>query len=142
MKSEKVKLMPLDEANQQTSGEIEIHTSLVPKKSEELSIYQSMKDLARLAALPLVGFLMLPLWTVVNTAICGFFEDTDILAGYGLGTLYLATFGISPMLQLSSLQTVIGQANGARNYRLARIYLHRQYLITALVALVSLVPLL
>ena len=37
---------------------------------------------------------------------------------------------------------VVAQTNGAKNYRLARIYLHRQYIITGIVALILLVPLL
>lgn len=48
----------------------------------------------------------------------------------------------SSLIQLSSMQTLIGQCNGAKKYQLARIYLHRQYVITSVGCLFALVPLL
>jgi Na+-driven multidrug efflux pump len=55
--------------------------------------------------------------------------------------MFWSFFGQTILIQFSSLQTVIGQANGSKQYRLARIYLHRQYVITGITCLFLLIPL-
>ena len=59
-----------------------------------------------------------------------------------MGSLALTIIGTSILLSLTSLPAVIGQANGSKDYRLARIYLHRQYVITAVGSLIVVIPLL
>ena len=49
---------------------------------------------------------------------------------------------MATLAQLTSLQTLISQANGAGQFELARVYLHRQYMISFFGWLLFLVPLL
>ena len=90
--------------------------------------------------MPIIGAVLMPFFNVVNTVVLGGMGDPNLLAGYALGSLTLAILLISTLVQLSSLETVVGQANGAKDYRLARIYLHRQYVITFVGCLLFLVP--
>ena len=71
-----------------------------------------MKDIWKLSYKPIVGSAMIPVFNVLNTAACGALGDPKYLAAYGLGTALLAIFAVATLVQLCSLQTVIGQAYG------------------------------
>jgi Na+-driven multidrug efflux pump len=91
----------------------------------EFKTFESMKQLGSLAVMPIVGSLMMPFFSILNTAVCGYLSEANVLAGYGLGSLVLSVFGTAMLVQLSSIQTVVGQANGSRDFHLARVFLHR-----------------
>ena len=99
-----------------------------------------MREVISMSILPVIGSFMMPLFNIINTGVCGYIGDPNMLAGYGLGSLAIAIFVVSTTVQLTSLQTVVNQANGSKDYRLARIYLHRQYVITFMGLLVVLIP--
>jgi multidrug resistance protein, MATE family len=101
-----------------------------------------MKEIAKFSVMPILGAMMMPFFSILNTGVCGFLGDPDILAAYGLGSLTIAIFATSTLVQLSSLQTLIAHCNGSKEFRLARIYLHRQYVITGVGCLVMIWPLL
>ena len=105
------------------------------------TLFNHMKQLASFALLPIFGSFLFPFFSILNTAVCGRLGNPNYLAGYALGSLALTIIGTSILIALSSMPAVIGQANGSKNYRLARIYLHRQYVITAIGSIVVLIPL-
>lgn len=100
-------------------GDVEVSSTKMPSRTQQL------KDIWLLSYKPMFGGAMIPVFNLLNTAACGALNNPKYLAAYGLGTSVLAIFAVGTIVQLTSLQTVIGQANGEKNYRLARIYLHR-----------------
>lgn len=97
----------------------------VQDEDNEPKTLEAMRDLAKFSVMPILGACLMPFFSILNTGVCGYLGDPNILAGYGLGSLTIAVFATSTLVQLSSMQTLIGQTNGSKDYRLARIYLHR-----------------
>lgn len=83
-----------------------------------------------------------PVYSIVNAASCGRLGDTE-LAALGLGSL---TLGI--MLESigtcfsSTVGTPVAIASGAKDYRMCRVYMYRQFYLNSLVYPVLCVPLL
>ena len=100
----------------------------------------TIKELSKMAFWSVLGQCMIPFFTVINTSIVGRKFDEDTLAAYGLGQL-MVSLGVAPLIQATSMITCASQANGKRDYRLARILLHRQYVITAVGCLIFFFPL-
>ena len=97
-------------------------------------------EIAKYGVWPVIGTLLHPAYSVINTAVVGRM-GTKYLAALGLGSL---TTGIC--LQsinscfLMVLGTFLAPAHGVGDTELARIYLHRQWLLNCCVFLVTLLP--
>ena len=80
------------------------------------------------------------MFVVINIFALGRYDSPDYLAGYGLGSLTLTVASISVLVNLSAVSPLVGQANGSKDFRLARIYLHRQYFITIVAYVFNIIP--
>jgi len=86
---------------------------------------ESIKEILSNSWNPILGYLFLPIYIIVNTASCGRMGDTE-LAGCGLGSL---TIGI--MLESvgtcfsGTVATPVAIAYGANDKRMCRVYLNR-----------------
>jgi Na+-driven multidrug efflux pump len=45
--------------------------------------------------MPIIGSVMMPLFSIINTGVVGYLGDPNLLAGYGLGSLALGIFVVS-----------------------------------------------
>jgi Na+-driven multidrug efflux pump len=90
----------------------------------------------------MIGMLFHPVYTVVNAASCGELGVNE-LAGFGLGSLTLGIMAISIGSCFSmAAATLIAQSSGAKDYRMCRVYLYRQYYLNTIIFIVVCVPLL
>lgn len=64
---------------------------------------EAMKELAKFSIMPILGAMMMPFFSILNTGVCGYLGDANILAAYGLGSLTIAIFATSTLVQLSSI---------------------------------------
>jgi Na+-driven multidrug efflux pump len=91
----------------------------------DLSTWNTMGEISKYAAWPIVGMIFHPLYSVINAAVVGRMEK-KYLAALGLGSL---TTGICLISICSSFAFVLGSfvapAHGRGDAKLARIYLHR-----------------
>jgi sorbitol-specific phosphotransferase system component IIC len=72
-------------------------------RDKELKVASTMREVISLSIMPIVGAFMLPLFSIINTGVCGYLGDPIVLAGYGLGSLAIAIFVVSMTVQLTSL---------------------------------------
>jgi len=56
-----------------------------------------------MATMPIIGSIMMPLFNIINTGVCGYLGDPNVLAGYGLGSLSIAIVVVSTTVQFTSL---------------------------------------
>ena len=93
--------------------------------------------------MPIIGFLLHPMYQLINVAYVGRMNDATILAGLGLGSLttgiMLLATGVGFMLVM---RTLIAQAHGAGDVRFCRVLLNRQYFLGSLVYAILLIPIL
>ena len=90
---------------------------------------------------PIIGFLFHPIYIVVNAMVCGRLGETD-LAGFGLGSLTCGIMALSICICFSfSCGTVVAIAYGAKDYRMCRVYLNRQYFLNTCLFPFVLLPL-
>jgi Na+-driven multidrug efflux pump len=95
----------------------------------------------KLSVWPVIGALFHPAYTIVNAAVCGRLGDPVYLSGFGLGSLTLGIGAIAILICFSmGLGTVVGQANGSKDYALARVYLYRQYFLNCIMFAIITVP--
>lgn len=92
---------------------VESSNNYVKVAGAEPSRGEAMKELAKFSIMPILGAMMMPFFSILNTGVCGYLGDPNYLAGYGLGSLTIAIFATSTLVQLSSIQTLVGHANGA-----------------------------
>ena len=96
------------------------------------TIKDSLVEILKIAWLPVVTMFFNPLYIAVNVAVCGRMGDTE-LAGFGLGSLTNGIFLLSTCSSFClGLGTLVAQASGAKDFRLCRIYLYRQYFLNTL----------
>lgn len=89
----------------------------------------------------MVGMLFHPIYTIVNAASCGRIGDTE-LAGFGLGSLTLGIMLISIGTCFSmTVSTLIAISSGAKDKRMCRVYMNRQYYLNSLIYPVVVIPL-
>lgn len=89
----------------------------------------------------MVGMLFHPIYTIVNAASCGRIGDTE-LAGFGLGSLTLGIMLISIGTCFSmTVATLIAISSGAKDKRMCRVYMNRQYYLNSLIYPVVVIPL-
>ena len=82
-----------------------------------------------------------PAYTIVNAGVCGRISDTA-LAGFGLGSLTLGIMLISIGICFSqAVMTFVSQAHGAKDRRMCRVYLYRQYYLNTPFFIFACVPL-
>lgn len=62
-----------------------------------------MRELIQMATMPIIGSIMMPLFNIINTGVCGYLGDPNVLAGYGLGSLSIAIVVVSTTVQFTSL---------------------------------------
>jgi Na+-driven multidrug efflux pump len=90
----------------------------------------------------MVGMLFHPVYIVINVGTCGRIGDTE-LAGFGLGSLTLGIMLISIGVCFSmAVATLVAQANGAKDKRMCRVYLNRQFYLNTLLFIAACLPLL
>jgi len=106
-----------------------------------LKTSDTIKELAKYAIWPIAGMLFHPIYTVVNAAVVGRFEDSLYLSALGLGSL---TVGIMLISICACFCLVIGSfvapAYGDDRLDLAKIYLYRQFILNACIFLIALIP--
>jgi Na+-driven multidrug efflux pump len=101
----------------------------------------SIKEIIKTAWLPILGMLFHPIYMVVNAATCGRIGDTE-LAAFGLGSLTLGIMIISIGTCFSmTVSTLIAISSGAKDKRMCRIYLNRQYYLNTIIYFVCVIPL-
>ncbi len=102
---------------------------------------QGVMTVIKCSWLPIIGVLFHPMYTIVNAATCGRIGDTE-LAGFGLGSLTLGIMAISIGTCFGmTCGTQIAQAYGAKDFRMCRVFLNRQYYLNSLVYPCICVPL-
>ena len=85
-----------------------------------------------MSIIPLSGVLFHPIYTIVNAGTCGRIGDSE-LAAFGLGSLTLGIMAISLGTGFAmTVATKVGQAFGAKDARLCRVYLNRQFYLNTL----------
>ena len=114
--------------------------SVCPPESSHPNTCTTIGEVSRYAVWPIVGMIFHPLYTIINAAVVGRME-TKFLAALGLGSL---TTGIC-LLSICNcfalvLPSFVSPAHGVGDHCLARIYLHRQYLLNTFVFLVAFIP--
>jgi len=63
---------------------------------------------------------------MINLIFLGHYNQADLLAGVGIGNMFMNMTGLSISIGLNgALETLISQAMGAGNIRLCGIYLNR-----------------
>lgn len=93
-----------------------------------------------LAIYPIIGAVFHPAYIICNTII--FKSDPDMQAALGLGGFALSIFLLSLGVTFNdSLDTLISQSYGAKEYRMCRLYLNRQLYMTTIVFFVLAIPL-
>jgi len=103
-------------------------------------LIESIKNLASLAFWPIVGSLFHPTYLIVNAATCDRLGG-KYLAGFGLGSLTLGILTISIVSTYSGgIGTLASQAAGAKNEKLCRVYLYRQYFLNTILYLLLCIP--
>ena len=113
-----------------------------PVKENTLNTSDGLKEISKLCIKPIMGTLFHPVYIMVNAAICGRLGRIE-LAGFGLGSLTLGICCISIGIMFSiSAGTLITQAFGAKDYRMCRVYLNRQYFLNSCFFPLIVIPLL
>lgn len=106
----------------------------------DLNTCKTIGEVTKYAAWPILGMIFHPIYTIINAAVVGRME-TQYLAALGLGSL---TTGICLLSICNCFALVIpsfvAPAHGVGDHCLARIYLHRQYLLNVFVFLVAFIP--
>jgi Na+-driven multidrug efflux pump len=83
-----------------------------------------------------------PFYMITNAAYCGHMGGQE-LAGFGLGSLTLGILAISVGTSFTlTLSTFVGPAFGAKDFRMCRVYLNRQYYLNTIVFICICIPLL
>ena len=126
-----------------TSTPLLLNESREPS-SEQASIKhntcKTIGEISRYSLWPIVGMMFHPLYSLINAAVVGRMEK-KFLAALGLGSLTtgicLISIGCSFSLVLGSF---VAPAHGKGDAKLARMYLHRQYLLNCFVFLTTLIP--
>ena len=97
-------------------------------------------EITKFSVWPIIGMMFHPMYSVINAAVVGRME-TKYLAALGLGTL---TTGICLISICTCFALVIASfvapAHGEGDPKLARLYLHRQYLLNCFVFMAALIP--
>ena len=105
-----------------------------------LSTCHTIGEIAKFSLWPTLGMFFHPMYSVINAAVVGRME-TKYLAALGLGSL---TTGICLISICTSFALVtssfVAPAHGQGDHCLARMYLHRQYLLNCIVFAVTLIP--
>ena len=91
--------------------------------------------------MPIIGSLFYPCYLIVNASSTGHMGDNQ-LAGFGLGSLTLGIMAISIGTCFSlTVGSLVAPAFGAKDYKLCRLYLHRQYYLNTWIFLIISIPL-
>ncbi|CDW84612.1 na+-driven multidrug efflux pump [Stylonychia lemnae] len=131
------------ERNQQTSINPDTKaTAQTQKLDQDLTMTSAMKKIFSLAIYPIIGMVFHPAYHICNSIILGHDEDPRLLASLGLGGLTISIFLLSVGISFcGSLDTLISQAFGQKDFRLCGIYLNRQLYLTTLVYIPLAIPL-
>ena len=106
----------------------------------QLSTCNTIKEISRYAIWPILGMTFHPMYSVINAVVVGRME-TEYLAALGLGSLTTGIMLISINTNFALVcSSFVAPAHGRGETNLARMYLHRQYLINTCVFLVTLIP--
>jgi len=85
-----------------------------------------VKDILSLSFSPIISCLFHPAYMLMNNIVLGRQDDSVQLAAFGLGSLTNGIFVLSIGCCFSmGMGTLAGQAYGAQNLRLCRVYLNR-----------------
>ena len=116
--------------------------SIQPTQTQgQPTITDSVKEIIRTAWLPMLGMLFHPTYLIVKAATCGRISDTA-LAGFGLGSLTLGILLISIGTCFSmTVSTLIAISSGAKDKRMCRVYLNRQYYLNTIIYFICVLPL-
>jgi len=96
------------------------------KSEPNLSFTKVTKDIFAYALMPIIGMIFHPVYSVVNAAVVGRFENANYLAALGLGSLTVGIMVISICTSFALVLTsFVAPAHGDNDARLARVYLHR-----------------
>ena len=133
------------QTNKQVSSIADNETSMLlnekPKSDPNLSFFKVTKDICAYAIMPIIGMIFHPVYTVVNAAVVGRFENSNYLAALGLGSLTVGIMVISICTSFALVLTsFVAPAHGDNDARLARVYLHRQWYLNTLVFCVAIIP--
>ena len=103
--------------------------------------WKTIKDISHFAMWPIIGQVFHPIYSVVNAAVVGRFDDDIYLSALGLGSL---TVGILILSINSCFALVIGSfvspAFGDDRLDLAKRYLYRQFVLNTLVFIATIIP--
>jgi len=94
----------------------------------------------KLGVWPILGQIFHPAYLIINART---FDrlGPDYLAGFGLASLTLGALAISVGVCFSmTVGTLVSQAYGAKDLRLCRVYLNRQYYLNFICFLILCIP--
>ena len=101
---------------------------------------QMLRKIGGLAVYPIIGMIFHPAYLICNTV--AFNQDPQAQAALAMGGLVLSIFLLSLGVTFNgSLDTLITQAYGQREFRLCRVYLNRQLYLNTIVFFVLAIPL-
>jgi Na+-driven multidrug efflux pump len=91
------------------------------------NLWADIWTLVKESIFPTITFLFHPMYQVVNVAFLGHQENAvQLQAAFGLGSLLINVFMQAIVVSFSiALLTLVGQAYGAKDYKLCAIYLRR-----------------
>ena len=111
------------------------------KQEEQVNTKSTINAILCYAWWPIVGMLFHPMYTIINAAVVGRFDNEIYLAALGLGSL---TIGILLISIVTCFCMVVGSfvapAWGDNRPDLAKRYLYRQYVLNTIVYAICLVP--
>jgi len=103
-------------------------------------LIESLTNLISQAIWPIVGYLFHPTYLIVNSRTCDQLGH-KYLAGFGLGSLTMGIMVVSIGVCYSfGMGTLVAQAAGAKNDKLCRTYLYRQYFLNTLMFILIAIP--
>ena len=111
------------------------------KQEEQVNTKSTINVILCYAWWPIIGMLFHPMYTIINAAVVGRFDNEVYLAALGLGSL---TIGILLISIVTCFCMVVGSfvapAWGDNRPDLAKRYLYRQYVLNTIVYAICLVP--
>ncbi|CDW74754.1 na+-driven multidrug efflux pump [Stylonychia lemnae] len=103
------------------------------RKIQRVSNYDMIKDILKIAIPASLAQLSFGIVDSMNLIFVGFLGDPTLIAGVGIGTVYLTVFGIITLCGLNTiLSTLVSQSYGQGNLKLCGTYLNRGRIVITL----------
>ncbi|CDW80969.1 na+-driven multidrug efflux pump [Stylonychia lemnae] len=98
-----------------------------------MSSYEMIKEILKIAFPAMLASLSFGIVDSMNLIFLGFLNDPTLIAGVGIGTVYINVFGLTTLCGSNTiLTTLVSQSYGQQNLRLCGTYLNRGRIVTTI----------